>query len=934
MVGETSAGKLVVEIVGDVAGLTRAYDEAVRRTEGLEGDLKSIGSRMTSIGSDLMLKVTTPLALTGGMMVKTAADFDDSMRKVAAVTRATGDQFDRLRQLAIDLGATTAWSASESAAAMQYLGMAGLDTNEILEATPQMLSLASAGAMDLGAAADIATNALSGFNLEISDLAHVSDVLAQAAASSNTSVEQLGYAMAYVGPVASSAGLSIEETTAAIQVLSNAGIQGTMAGTALRGALTSLLSPTKQATDILATYGLTAEDVNPEVHSLAEILDTLSSAALSTADAMSLFGDRAGPGMIALLRAGGAGIRDYTATLEDCDGAAQRMAETMEGGVGGSLRELEGAIETLSITLGDLIADALMPAIEGATSLANWISNLDEGTQRIIVTTGLLAAATGPVIWGVGALTGSVGQLISLYRTYQASTIAATVATRGFSAALMSTPAGLVLTGITLLAGALLTLSLNTDRAADAANQYTDALSRTSDELRKMADETRSAETLFSKVGNTISIYLTENVAKLQKEFREMEDELGQVVTWATRGADALIELAFSTETADGETSAFFTTLGQVADKLKEYPGLLEQVGFGLGSIAESFGDARIAARLAEADTYEYLATLKDVAQVAETELQRADKAFRDHQTTVSNLQTEYSKLELEYRQMCDAMEEARNRALGIDKEIESSERDIERAEIRKIRAEQRLKEIEDAIKEVEREHYSKEYQTRSDWQAAEDALNELRLREREARLDLADAIARYDEAVKKSADLKQEKTDLEIQLNDESIASAKARLEELARQIDEETKKMNDAQVEREEAERVHQIAMNALEQAGTEKRMMDWATAKKWIEENPIIAKIYHVSYDETGTPSYTPEIPVVAVTPPTLEALDISTVGRGGAGQAVTPGVTTMTSTERSGDVVIEQLNVYSPKADAGTMMQEVRSSLRDFGSQVVI
>jgi len=129
---------------------------------------------------------------------------------------------------------------------MQYLGMAGLDTNEILEATPQMLSLASAGAMDLAVAADISTNVLSGFNLEISDLAHVSDVLAQAAASSNTSVEQLGYAMAYVGPVASSAGLSIEETTAAIQVLSNAGIQGTMAGTALRGALTSLLSPTNR----------------------------------------------------------------------------------------------------------------------------------------------------------------------------------------------------------------------------------------------------------------------------------------------------------------------------------------------------------------------------------------------------------------------------------------------------------------------------------------------------------------------------------------------------------------------------------------------------------------------------------------------------------------------------------------------------------------
>jgi len=244
-----------------------------------------------------------------------------------------------------------------------------------------------------------------------------------------------------------------------------------MAGTALRGALSSLLSPTKQATDILATYGLTAADVDPQVHSLAEIIDTLGAVGISTGDAMTLFGDRAGPAMLTLIRAGGDGIRDYTAALEDCDGAAQRMAETMEGGVGGSLRELEGAVETLSITFGDLIADALMPAIEGATSLANWISDLDEGTRRVIVTTGLLAAATGPVIWGLGTLAGSVGQLISLYRTYQASTIAATIATRGFSAAIAANPLGLAIIGVTTLGAVLLPLIASTNDATDATKR-------------------------------------------------------------------------------------------------------------------------------------------------------------------------------------------------------------------------------------------------------------------------------------------------------------------------------------------------------------------------------------------------------------------------------------------------------------------------------
>ena len=145
-VGGTSVGKLVVEIVGDVAGLTKAYEEAQKQTDGFGSHLKTVGDSLSSVGKDLTLKVSAPLTLMGGLAFKTAVDFDDSMRKVAAVTGATGDQFDRLRQQAIDLGATTAWSASESAAAMQYLGMAGLDTNEILEATPQMLSLASAGA--------------------------------------------------------------------------------------------------------------------------------------------------------------------------------------------------------------------------------------------------------------------------------------------------------------------------------------------------------------------------------------------------------------------------------------------------------------------------------------------------------------------------------------------------------------------------------------------------------------------------------------------------------------------------------------------------------------------------------------------------------------------------------------------------------------------
>lgn len=919
MVGETSAGKLVVEIVGDVAGLTRAYDEAVRRTEGLEGDLKSIGSRMTSIGSDLMLKVTAPLALTGGLMVKTAADFDDSMRKVAAVTGATGDQFEALRQQAIDLGATTAWSASESAAAMQYLGMAGLDTNEILEATPQMLSLASAGAMDLGAAADIATNVLSGFNLEISDLAHVSDVLAQAAASSNTSVEQLGYAMAYVGPVASSAGLSIEETTAAIQVLSNAGIQGTMAGTALRGALTSLLSPTKQATDILATYGLTAEDVNPEVHSLVEILDTLSSAGLSTADAMSLFGDRAGPGMIALLRAGGDGIRDYTAALEDCDGAAQRMAETMEGGVGGSLRELEGAIETLNITFGDLIAEALMPAIEGATSLANWLSSLDEGTQRVIVTTGLLAAATGPVIWGLGTLAGSVGQLISLYRTYQASTIAATIATRGFSAAIAANPIGLAIIGVTTLGAVLLPLIASTNDATKAQEEYNAVLRETADLTGKTTEE-------------------------IEDEIETLKEQEQQILAdiEALKAQNVVTERqTLATRRATEATGWHKLATGDLTREFRATTDAIEDGTIALGTLTQAQKDAALSAKTLELAENRAAQAARDVelqnrrlADGAKTAYEQASKAVTGHQRKVTELQKEY-----------DALKETIDRALGIEDKIKDADREVERADIRRIRAERDLADLREEIKQKRAEAAGGDADAKRE-------LEDLLLREREAVLDVADAQDRYQDALQKASDAQNERVEIEKALNGESVSSAQARLDEISQMLEDEQEKLDVALKKREEAQIAHENLMSQIENEALDVKSANWAEYVKFVNDNPAIARTYHVEYDENGNPiGGLPQIPKIQIQVPTYSSPAFATATQstaavaGGAGASPAVAATPPSSeppltpeqvrrqTAAAG-MYIENLNVYSPAADAETMMNTTKRTLRNIGTQVVL
>lgn len=851
MVGETSAGKLVVEIVGDVAGLTRAYDEAVRRTEGLEGDLKSIGSRMTSIGSDLSLKVTAPLSVAGGLMVKTAADFDDSMRKVAAVTGATGDQFEALRQQAIDLGASTAWSASESAAAMQYLGMAGLDTNEILEATPQMLSLASAGAMELGTAADIATNVLSGFNLEVGGLAHVSDVLAQAASSSNTSVEQLGRAMAYVGPVASSAGLSIEETTAAIQVMSNSGIQGTMAGTALRGALSSLLAPTKQATDTLAAYGLTAADVDPQVHSLAEIIDTLGAAGISTGDAMTLFGDRAGPAMLALIRAGGDGIEDYAATLKDCDGAAQRMAETMEGGVGGSLRELEGAVETLSITFGDLIADAIMPAIEGATSLANWLSSLDEGTQRVIVTTALFAAAVGPATWAVGTLAGSVGSMIALYRTYQASTLAATIATKGFTAAIMANPLGLAIIGVTTLGAVLLPLIASTNDATDATNEYADALR----EVKDLTD--KSTETIEDEI----------------ETLREQEQQILANIE-AIKAQNVVVDRGtIATRQATQATGWHKLATGDLTREYEDATDAIKDGTVALGNLTQAQQDAAIAAeqqklaenRAAQAIRDTELQTRR-LADGAKTAYEQASKAVSGHQKTVSNLQKEYN-----------ALKETIDKALGIEDKIEDADREVERADIRRIRAERDLADLREEIKEKRAEAAGGDADAKRE-------LEDLLLREREAVLDVAEAQDRYQDALKAASDAQQERVEVEEALNGESVSSAQERLDEIGRMLEEEQEKLDVALEKREEAQVAHENFMASLNDDALEGKSESYAEYVRFMHDNPAYARTYHVEYDKDGNLiGEMPQIPPLNLQVPTYQTGPFAAASRSAASVA---------------------------------------------------
>jgi len=311
---------------------------ATASTNSLTGSLQRLARTAAAVGASLGVAFITQDA------VRVAAGFQEQMSGVAAITGAVGAQFDSLNEKARELGANTRFTAREAASGMEFLARAGFDTNEVLAAIDGNLKLAAAGALDLGRAADITSNILSGFNEAAGESNRVADVLAEAAASANTNVEQLGEAMKFVAPIASGLGQSIEVSTAAIGALSDAGLQAELAGTGLRRVLTGLAAPSKEFEKRLGGLSL-------ESDGLITVLDQLAGQTIGVSEAIEEFGQRGGPAFQVLISNVGK-VRQLTGELENAEGAADRIAGVMTDNLAGAAREARSALEDLFIQVG------------------------------------------------------------------------------------------------------------------------------------------------------------------------------------------------------------------------------------------------------------------------------------------------------------------------------------------------------------------------------------------------------------------------------------------------------------------------------------------------------------------------------------------------------------------------------------------------------
>ena len=450
--GTIRAARAYVELFADDSKLVRGLRRAQAKLNAFGKSVQHFGRQLLTIGT----LAAVPLALSA----QTFAQFESQMARVKALSGATGDQFARLETEAKRLGATTVFSASQAAEAMSYFALAGFDVDQILTAIGPTLDLAAAGQIEIAEAADIAAKIMAGMGIAAEDLGGAVDVMAKAMTTANTDLSMLGEAFKYVGPIAKSAGISLEEITAAIQLLSNAGVQGEMAGTTLRGMLLSLTSPSAEASKELQRLGVRVTDEAGNVRSLADILADLEGALSGVGSGEKLrvlgtiFPARQAAGAAELVAQGAEKLRAATAALGDASGTASQIAGTQLDTLKGDVTILLSALEGVAIAVGEAFGTELRTAVRGVTSflsaLGVWIG---ENKQVVLTTVGIVVGllAAGAALVGLGATI----QLVAFGFGGLATALGLVASLLG---ALLS-PIGLVLAGIGALAAYLVSAS-------------------------------------------------------------------------------------------------------------------------------------------------------------------------------------------------------------------------------------------------------------------------------------------------------------------------------------------------------------------------------------------------------------------------------------------------------------------------------------------
>lgn len=385
-----------------------------QQVEDTGAKLESIGSGMNSVGNAL-ISMSAPIVGFGAYAIKATMDFEAGMSEVQAISGATGKDLELLEAKAKEMGKSTSKSATESAAALKYMALAGWDTQQMLTGIEPILRLSEAGNIDLARASDLVTDSMSALGVQVQDLDTYLDIVAQTQRKANTGADAMLEAYMGVGGTMKNLKVPLEESATWLGVLANRGIKGSEAGNALNSTLVNLMGVGGQAAEALGVLGVTAWDAQGNFKGIEGTLRELEKALASCTEEqrnqfVAMIGGKTQMDTLnAMLSGLNEEYTDLKAAIGESNGALGEMAQTMQDNTKGNITRLKSELEGLAIQVGEKLLPHVNNFIAGLSDLINWFGNLDEGTQKTIMKMGALAFGMGSTLKVLGTFTSGLG---------------------------------------------------------------------------------------------------------------------------------------------------------------------------------------------------------------------------------------------------------------------------------------------------------------------------------------------------------------------------------------------------------------------------------------------------------------------------------------------------------------------------------------------
>lgn len=421
----SAVGHLDLDINGFLKSLKTAQNEAEDTTKRISstigGHLQSAGKNLETVGSTLTKTVTAPIIGLGGLVIKTSSTFESAMSRVQAVSGASGGELQKLNKKAQELGATTAWSASEVANGMTEMAKAGWSASDIIDGMAGVLNSASASGEDLAQVSTIVADAITGFGLKAKDASRVADLLTQSANAGTIDITDLGESFKYISPIAKTMGFSIEDVTTAISAMSMSGIKGSQAGTALRTMFARMVKPTDDVKSAMDELGIKLTNSDGSFKSLNTIVSEMRGSFSGMTDeqktyyATVLAGQEGMSGLLSLLSLSQDEYDKLADSMNNCKGVAEDTAKTMLDNFGGQLTILKSSLEGVAIQFGEVLLPYFKNFVTWVQNVVSKLQSMTKEQKEQIVKWGLFAAAIGPPLRIFGKLTSTIGKLMSAF---------------------------------------------------------------------------------------------------------------------------------------------------------------------------------------------------------------------------------------------------------------------------------------------------------------------------------------------------------------------------------------------------------------------------------------------------------------------------------------------------------------------------------------